>query len=137
MLRIMGCGECGSTRGSYSAICGTCQKRKRRSEQQRNRRTGAPDPRISIPPSAIQRIRETQLKITRMQVYFTRYSQNPENTISESTLKRILSELEISRDSLNQFLTTCEDLSDQESPRPIRRYRRRARAIALNVNGSN
>jgi hypothetical protein len=137
MLRFMSCRECGAIRGSYSTICGTCQKRKRRSEQQRNRRTGAPDPRITVPPGAIQRIRETQLKITRMQVYFTRYSQNPENTISESTLKRILSELEISRDSLNQFLTTCEDLSDQESPRPIRRYRRRARAINLKVNGSS
>lgn len=120
----MGCGECDALRGNYSAICGTCQKRKRRSEQQRNRRTGAPDPRITVPPGAIHGIRETQHKITRMQGYFTRYSQNPGSTISESTLKRILSDLEISSDRVKQFLTTCEDLSDQERPRPIRRYRK-------------
>lgn len=137
MLRFVGCGECGATRGSYSTICGTCQKRKRRSQQQRNRRTGAPEPRATVPPGAIQGIRETQLKITRMQDFFTKYSQNPVNPLTDLTLKRILSDLEISSDRVKHFLSTCEDLSDQERPRPIRRYRRRASAIALIVNGSS
>jgi hypothetical protein len=137
MLRIMGCGECGAIRGSYSAICGTCQKRKRRSEQQRNRRTGAPDSRATVPPGAIQGIRETQLKITRMQVFFTRYSQNPVKPLTDLTIKRILADLEISSERVKLFLTTCEDLSGQDRPRPIRRYRRRAPAIALDMDGSS
>ena len=137
MLSFMGCGECGAIRGSYSKICDTCQRRKRRSEQQRNRRTGAPEPRITVPPSAIQGIREIQLGISRMQEFFTRYSKNPGSTMSESTLRRILLDLEISSERLNQFLTTCKDLSGQEDTRPIRRYRRRAPAMTPNANRSS
>ena len=134
MLGFMGCGECGSVRGNYNASCSLCQKRKRRSEQQRNRRLGSPEIRVPVLPSSIRGIRDTQRTINRLRDYFTAYSRNPAIRIDERSLTDILAALNSSDRHLAVFLTAFDDSLEQERPKPVRRYRRRPATYAQNSN---
>lgn len=125
MLRFMGCGECGAIRGRYNSSCGLCKRRKRRSEQQRNRRTGSPSPLISVRQSSVEAMREVHATLLRLHEYFDWRARNPAGNLSAENLDRIQSNLDYSLRLLMNFESATEGKFDAEQVKPIRRYRQR------------
>lgn len=125
MLGFVGCGECGSVRGTYSKICATCQRRKRRSEQQRNRRSGTPDPTVAIAQSSLLELVASQNQVSALKEYFEKIEPKSEVQLSPRSLTRIQQILTKVDHAMEAFITQYGKSIDPQPPAPVRRYRKR------------
>ena len=121
----MGCGECGTARGNYNAVCATCQGRKRRSQQQRNRRKGSPEKMILISQNSAKRLIQMEKQLSDLHGYFIRIPNDSVSPLSPKTVKGIQDSLKSNIDALEGFLSEAVPQFDEQPATPIRRYRRR------------
>ena len=128
MLVFMGCEECGTSRGNYSAECVKCKVRKRRSQQQRNRRSGNPEKRVQLSASRARELAESRKHLQRALDFLQFAIDNPHEVLETQSVVNLSLQVNLAISSLDICLEDLKPYLESVGPEPIRPYRSRRKS---------
>ena len=123
MLNSMKCCEFDSTKGAYNPSCRACQLRKRRTQQQRKRRTGSSELGITVPQESVIQLRDAASELDRIRAHFAQFENLKTTPPTPESLNKVRLALDSSVGTIRRFINDAIPPPDQKLPQPIRRYR--------------